>query len=77
MICFPHFLSETILWVFIRKEKETSSFSNPPENSQVIWVSIENSIWIPTLEKVGPPGKWWTPWINDGTPPETWKSNFL
>ena len=32
----------------------------PPENSQVKWVSIENSIWIPTLEKAGPPGKWWT-----------------
>ena len=28
----------------------------PPENSQVIWVSIENSIWIPH------PGKSWTSW---------------
>ena len=27
----------------------------------------------PTLEKAGPPGKWWIPWINDGTPPETWE----
>ena len=47
----------------------------PPENSQVIWVSIENSIWIPH------PGKSWNPWkmvdpppwINDGTIPETWE----
>ena len=42
----------------------------PPENSQVIWVSIENSIGIaPTQEKAGPPLENGGPhWKNDGPP---------
>ena len=34
--------------------------SGPPRKKEAIWVSIEISIG-PSLEKVGPPGKCWTP----------------
>ena len=51
---------------------------NHPENSQVIWVSIENSTWIPQ------PGKSWTPWkmvdppgLMMELPLKPGKSNFL
>ena len=50
----------------------------PLKKSQVIWVSIENSIWTTTtLEKVGPPWKMVEPPGIMMDPSETWESNFL
>ena len=40
---------------------------DPPGKSQVIWVSIEISIWTT-------PGKSWTPLENVGPPLDLWKS---
>ena len=44
---------------------------DPPGKSQVIWVSIEISIWAP-LEKVGPPSL-----VNVGPPLDPWKKKFF
>ena len=33
----------------------------PPGKSQVIWVTLEISIWTPPGKKMDPPGKGWTP----------------
>ena len=47
---------------------------SPPVKLQVIWVSIEISIWTP-WKMVDPPGKWWIPPLENGGPLlKPWKS---
>ena len=61
---------------FMRGSRWGRGPTPPPENSQVIWVSIENSVWIPQkagpLENgVDPPG------LMMELPLKPGKSNFL